>query len=210
MAAAGPARTTQGQPISMVLICVPSLCLPHQQLCACLLACSRARLLFKPDTSIRLSRVGTKSAELDILPYVGEKGEHHLLSVGGAGATMKQYEWQVTLGVPHDCSEEKYSYPVQSDWVWLNRSTTREAPVQVKCPYEPTAQCREFQGPWPEQYTELVKLWVKTDSDGQSTPSSLWMHAAGVPFSITKVYKSITAGNPDPSKFVAPKHCDGD
>jgi hypothetical protein len=88
-----------------------------------------------------------------------------------------------------DCTADPYDYPVQADWAWLNKTTTK-GPSREKCVTDPSKQCQVWRGPWPEQVTAEAVLWVRVDADGTAMPDALQMTCGLFPFTIYKNYTS--------------------
>lgn len=88
--------------------------------------------------------------------------------------TPAVYQW--TDG-QHDCDTQSYGYPIQGDWAWVGYNTTTSGPAP--CVTDPSAKCTLWQGPWPEQTTSLVKLWLRPGD----VPDSIEMHCSLFPFS---------------------------
>jgi hypothetical protein len=86
-----------------------------------------------------------------------------------------------------DCTADPYDYPVQADWAWLNKTTTK-GPSREKCVTDPSKQCQVWRGPWPEQVTAEAVLWVRVDADGTAMPDALQMTCGLFPFTIYKNY----------------------
>ena len=76
----------------------------------------------------------------------------------------------------------------------------------VACPFEANSQCHLFSGPWPEQLTGLVKLWLKP-ADGHPEPVHLEMTCSFFPFTIYKNFTKVTWGAPPRSTLTADPSC---
>lgn len=127
---------------------------------------------------------------------------HEMRNAGGT------YDWfEGPGGSVEDCKSAPTTYPIQTDWAWLNYSTTKEAAGTVACPDDESKQCRKFEGPWPEQVTADARLWLRKDAAGAWSPVSLAMTAASFPFTIYKNYTSWEWKPPPAALFVKPKGC---
>jgi hypothetical protein len=105
-----------------------------------------------------------------------------------------------------DCTADPYDYPVQADWAWLNKTTTK-GPSREKCVTDPSKQCQVWRGPWPEQVTAEAVLWVRVDADGTAMPDALQMTCGLFPFTIYKNYTSLTPGAPSATATAIDKSC---
>jgi hypothetical protein len=103
------------------------------------------------------------------------------------------------------CAERRTVLGLQ-DWAWLGYNSTR-GPKKDACPDDPSTSCELYEGPWPEQVTSLVKLWVRTSVNGAASPASLEMTCSMFPFTIYKNYTNITSGAPPSSAYALDKSC---
>ena len=126
------------------------------------------------------------------LTVAGKKSDLHVM-------TDHDYQWSWHDGAS-DCDRSTMGYPIESDWVWLKYDTTTEGD-NVSCPNGAGGTCRYFYGPWPEQITSRVQLWVRTESNGAATPIALQMECAILPFTIYKTYLGFVKFEPSAMKF---------
>ena len=116
-----------------------------------------------------------------------------------------EYAWLDGQG---DCVANEFDSPIQADWAWLQYNTTVDGGI-VPCPGEPHSQCHLFSGPWPEQLTRLVQLWLKPPpaAGGLPVPFHLEMIAAPVPLIIKKNYTHVEWGIPPDSALQPDASC---
>ena len=116
-----------------------------------------------------------------------------------------EYTW---LDGQSDCQSKEFDSPIQADWAWLEYNTTVDGGM-VPCPGEPNSQCQLFSGPWPEQLTRLVQLWLKPApaAGGLPVPFHLEMTAAPVPLIIKKNYTHVAWGMPPDSELQPDPSC---
>ena len=115
-----------------------------------------------------------------------------------------------------DCVDRDMGVPIQSDWAWLTKPTTVEGD-NVPCPNASGATCRFFSGPWPEQITSLVKLWLRIDEASPAdadeddvaglVPHALEMTCSLFPFTIYKNYTSVDWRWPPKAPLVFDASC---
>ena len=125
-----------------------------------------------------------------IVSYDGEKS---LLAIEANNSkTGDSFHWVTSEKIKYhwgpgsgNCIGDPNSYPVQSDWAWLTKNTT-VGPKDVPCVTDPTKQCQVWSGPWPEQVTSLVSLYIRKSNGmgATSTPDHLKMSCALFPFVI--------------------------
>jgi hypothetical protein len=135
--------------------------------------CGNAGTCVKPGDHRVVSYDGEKS-----LLAIQANNSHTGDTFHWVQSSTTKFHWGPGSG---NCGGDPNSYPVQSDWVWLTYNTTT-GPTDAKCITDPSKQCQVWSGPWPEQVTSSVSLYIRKDA--AATPDHLEMTCAFFPFTI--------------------------
>ena len=135
--------------------------------------CGNVGACVKPDDHRMVSYDGEKSL-LAVEANSSKTGD----TFHWVNSKATKYSWGPGAG---GCKGEPDNFPVQSDWAWLSKNTT-VGPTEAPCVVDKSQKCQVWTGPWPEQVTSSVTLYIR--KDGGSTPDHLEMSCSLFPFVI--------------------------